>query len=192
MAKAKAKKSAGASTVYRIKVTLDSSKPPIWRRLEVSSDMTLADLHDVLQVAMGWGNCHLHMFTIGGENYGRPHPDDFQDVIDERGVKLADVIGGEKFKFRYEYDFGDSWNHTLLVEKILPADPADHYPSCVKGKRNCPPDDVGGIWGYDSYLEIMANPGHPEHKEMVEWSGGEFDPEEFEIETINAQLRRFG
>jgi len=192
MAKTKAKKGVAPTRVYQIKVALENAKPPIWRRLLVSADMTLGELHDVIQVAMGWNDCHLHLFESGGESYGTPHPDDFEDVHDERRVMLGKVAPGEKSKLRYQYDFGDSWDHSILVEKVLDPDPSAHYPSCIKGVRHCPPEDCGGIWGYDSFLEAIADPKHPEHKEMLDWIGGEFDPEAFDLEETNAQLRRMG
>ena len=192
MAKAKAKKVSMVSRVYQIKVMLEASKPPIWRRLLVSADMTLADLHDTIQVAMGWSDFYLHMFTVNGESYGQPHPDDFEEVIDERKVKLGQVATGEKSKLRYQYDFGDLWDHSILVEKVLEPDPATHYPSCVKGVRNCPPEDCGGVWGYHGFLEAIADPKHPGHKDMIEWVGGEFDSEAFDLEATNAELRVLG
>ncbi len=191
MAKAKPKRGATPTRVYQIKVTLEGAKPPIWRRLLVSADMTLADVHDIIQVAMGWHNCHLHMFEVNGESYGQPHPDDFEDIHNEARITLGKVAPGEKAKIHYQYDFGDSWDHSILVEKVLEPDPAAQYPSCVKGVRNCPPEDCGGIWGYADFLAAIADPKHPEHADMVEWSGGGFDPEEFDLAAVNATLRRF-
>ena len=192
MARPKAKRPAREGPVYQVKVTLDGSKPPIWRRLLVAADTTLADLHAILQVVMGWHNCHMHDFRIGDEYYGQTGPYGLEEVRDEAEVKLGQVVTGAKFKFRYQYDFGDSWSHTILIEKVLEPDPAVAAPSCVTGKRACPPEDCGGIWGYAELLEKLAKPNHPEHDDMVDWLGGEFDPEAFDPEAVNRRLKQFG
>lgn len=176
-------------SIYQIKVSLIDAKPPIWRRLLVSSTTTLAKLHDILQIAMGWENYHLHQFEANGISYGRPDPDfDWDDIIDERQVKLHDVLRNEKDSLRYEYDFGDSWEHKIVLEKIFPRDGKIPVPQCIKGKRACPPEDVGGVWGYESFLEAISDPKHPEHKDMLEWVGGDFDPEEFYLDAVNELL----
>ncbi len=184
---AKKKKAATPATVYQIKVTLEGGKPPIWRRLLVPADLTLGDLHLIIQIAIGWTDSHLHQFFIGDETYGTPHPD-MEWTLDEDRVKLAQVIPGEKFKFRYEYDFGDSWSHLILVEKVLPGEPGQPYPTCVTGKRSGPPEDCGGIWGYAEFVEAMADPKHPEHKNLKEWYNGDFDPEAFDLAEVNRML----
>lgn len=183
---------AKTSDIYQMKVTLKHSKPPIWRRIQVAGDTRLDKLHLILQEAMGWENYHLHQFIVGGTYYGKPHPDydAFFEMKDEKKVRLNQIAPQEKFKFIYEYDFGDSWEHELLVEKILPPEPDVHYPRCIKGKRACPPEDVGGVWGYDSFLEAIQNPDDSEHEDMLEWIGGEFDPEAFDLDEINEALRR--
>ena len=177
--------------IYQIKVTLEGSKPPIWRRILVPINITLGELHHILQAVMGWWDYHLHQFIVGGTYYGVPHPDydDYLEMRDESQVKLNEIVAGEGFKFRYEYDFGDSWLHNLLVEKVLPPEPGQQYPVCIKGKRACPPEDVGGVWGYDDFLEAIQNPNHPEHDDYLEWIGGEFDPEEFDLDEVNEALR---
>jgi hypothetical protein len=178
--------------IYQIKVTLDESKPPIWRRILVRSDTTLRELHNVIQAVMlGWADYHLHQFIVGETYYGVPDLDydGFLEMHDESQVKLSQIVTGEKFKFRYEYDFGDSWLHNLLVEKVLPPEPGQPYPVCVKGKRACPPEDVGGIWGYYMFLEAIQDPEHPEHEDYLEWIGGEFDPEAFDLDEANEALR---
>jgi hypothetical protein len=176
------------ATIYQFKVTLRSIKPPIWRRIQVSSETTLSGLHAILQVAMGWFNCHLHLFEIQGIEYGEPEPAYDWHVQDEEKIKLSRVATKEKFKFRYLYDMGDDWEHDVLLEKILPADPNTSYPICIKGKRACPPEDCGGPWAYPDLLETLQNPDHPEHESMLEWVGGEFDPEAFDLERVNKKL----
>jgi hypothetical protein len=183
-------KSMADESIYQIKVTLEQSKPPIWRRLLVRSNITLVGLHGIIQTAFGWWNCHLHQFIIGQTYYGLPDPfyDDDLDMRDERQVRLNQITGHEGFKFRYEYDFGDSWVHEVLVEKILSTQPGQEYPVCIKGRGACPPEDVGGIWGYYHFLEAIADPDHEEHDEYLEWVGGEFDPAMFDLEDVNRAL----
>jgi hypothetical protein len=175
--------------IYQIKVTLNESKPPIWRRILVSGDATLENLHYILQVAMGWTNSHMHQFIVGQTYIGQPHPDYGLEMRDERRVKLGQIAPGEGATFRYEYDFGDSWLHNLLVEKVLEPEPGRQYPMCVQGERACPPEDVGGVWGYEGFLEAIGDPDHPEHEDYIEWIGGEFDAEEFDLDAVNAALR---
>jgi hypothetical protein len=178
--------------IYQIKVTLTGSKPPIWRRIQVRSDITLAKLHDIIQTVMGWYDYHLHQFIVAGIYFGVPDPDygDWVDMRDEKKMRLNQITTSQGFKFAYEYDFGDSWEHTLLVEKILPPEEGVQYPVCVKGRRACPPEDVGGIWGYYGFLEAIQDPNHPEYDMYLEWVGGEFDPEAFDLDEANAALRR--
>ncbi len=186
--KKKKKKVAVPKKVYQIKVTLQGIRPPIWRRLEVTSDTKLSELHDIIQTAMGWQDCHLHQFTVGNTYYGKPdRSSPFDDTKDERKVKLSKLLPKEKSKFAYEYDFGDSWEHEILLEKILPMEEKE-YPVCVKGKRACPPEDVGGVWGYANLLKAIQDPDHPEHEEMQEWVEDDFDPEAFDLKDINEYL----
>ena len=179
--------------IYQIKVTLKGSKPPIWRRVLVRSDITLAELHLILQAVMGWWDYHLHQFIVGRTYYGVPSPDfgDFMDMRDESQVWLNQIADAGS-KFVYEYDFGDSWEHVLVVEKVLGSEPSQEYPVCVKGKRACPPEDVGGIWMYNYFIESMRNPDHPDSpgvEDFLDWIGGEFDPEEFDLDAVNSALR---
>lgn len=184
------KKSSNQVSIYQIKVTLKDSKPPIWRRILVRSDITLEKLHDVLQEVMGWWDYHLHQFIVGDMHFGVPHPDYMMDMHDEGEVRLNQVAD-EGSKFIYEYDFGDSWQHVLEVEKVLPPDPDRQVPVCLKGRRACPPEDVGGVWGYAMYLEAIQDPDHPEHDRYMEWRG-DFDPEAFDLDEINEALRGLG
>ncbi|MBA3442179.1 MAG: plasmid pRiA4b ORF-3 family protein [Pyrinomonadaceae bacterium] len=182
-------------SIYQMKITLRGSKPPIWRRVEVRSDTTLHNLHWIIQTAMGWTNSHLHQFIVGQQYYSQP---DFGidehgvDVKNERAIKLGQIASRAKAKFIYEYDFGDGWEHEVVVEKILTAEAGMHYPKCLTGKRACPPEDCGGVWGYAGFLEAIKDPEHPEHEDMLEWVGGSFDPEAFDIEEVNQELKGLG
>jgi len=178
------------SQVYQLKVTLRGIRPPIWRRLLVSGFATLYDLHEIIQIAMGWDDDHLHDFTVGREHFGIPSQFDWEPILDERRYRLAKVAPTEGSRFWYTYDFGDSWEHLILVEKILPAEPGVQVPVCVKGKRACPPEDVGGIWGYERFLQAFSNPDDAEYKDYHEWWNGDFDPESFDIDEVNQRLRR--
>ena len=166
----------------------------IWRRLLVPSDVTLEKLHHIIQLSMGWFNAHLHQFIVDGEtHYGEPHPDYFFDMRDEREYRLYQVAPGEQSKFIYEYDFGDSWEHVVLVEKVLDPDPEQTYPVCIKGRRACPPEDLGGIWRYNFFLESLTNPEHPEYpgdEDILEWMGEDFDPAAFDLDGTNEILRQ--
>ena len=175
--------------VYQIKVTLRHVAPPIWRRIEVPGDIRLGKLHRVLQIAMGWTDSHLHAYHMGGATYGTPDPEFPNETQSERSVRLDKVVG-EGDTLIYEYDFGDSWEHTLKVEKILPADPTTHYPRCTVGSRACPPEDCGGPPGYEQLLEVLGNPKHEEYEAMREWTCGEFDPEVFDLGQVNQDLWR--
>lgn len=178
--------------VYQLKVTLKGSKPPIWRRLQVPGNITLHRLHIMLQAAMGWSNYHLYRFQIAGKEYGEPDPDNELYELDfknSRRTKLWKVVPAVKSSFTYEYDFGDGWKHQVVVEKIMAAEPGAQYPVCLAGKRACPPEDCGGIWGYERLLQVIGNPSHEEYEEMMEWLGGRFDPDEFDLDKVNRALR---
>jgi hypothetical protein len=177
--------------IYQLKVTLKGTKPPIWRRVQVTGDTKLSRLHEILQAAMGWENYHLHEFRMGRE--GRigirdPEWDAPGEVMDERRVALSSVAPEARDKFTYAYDFGDDWEHTVLVEKILAPAPNTVVPSCIAGKRACPPEDCGGVWGYAELLNILADPEDPEREERLEWLGGEWDAEAFDLEDVNRRL----
>lgn len=175
-------------SIFQLKVTLKRIKPPIWRRIHVPGDTTLGAFHDVIQIAMGWTNSHLHQFIVDGEYYGEPRPDYGLEMDDQDTVRLDDIVSGEKDKFVYKYDFGDGWVHTILVEKVLAPDPDVTYPRCVKGKRNCPPEDSGGPWGYSHFLEAIEDEDHPQHEQYTDWIGGDFDPEAFDRDEVNEML----
>jgi hypothetical protein len=173
--------------VYQLKITLRDIKPPVWRRAQVK-DCSLSKLHDIVQACMGWDGYHLHAFEIGGEQYSEPDPDGMMETEDETRVKLSQVVAQGFKKFTYTYDFGDNWQHTIQVEKVLDAESGVHYPRCLAGKRACPPEDCGGPWGYQEFLEAIRDPEHEQHEDMTEWIGGEFDPEKFDLEAVNEAL----
>jgi hypothetical protein len=177
--------------IYQLKVQLREVRPPVWRRVLVPGEMDLAELHEVVQAAMGWTNSHLHEFEAEGARYGVPDPDwDLDEVADESGVRLS-RIAGEGSRLRYAYDFGDGWQHDVIVEKVLPRQPGLRYPCCAAGRRACPPEDVGGPWGYEDFLAAVGDPGHDEHEQWVEWAGGGFDPAEFNLPAVNKALEVF-
>ncbi len=175
--------------LYEFKVTLRGISPPIWRRIQVWEDHTLAQLHRVLQVVMGWENYHLYEFRIGGKLFGDPDLDDEREIIDAKRTRIRNVLSGVGAEFEYVYDFGDYWQHDLLLEAILLPAPDTTYPRCVGGERSCPPEDVGGIGGYEDYLEAMADANHEQHEEMMAWRGP-FAPEAFSAEKVNRELEK--
>ncbi|HBF09418.1 MAG TPA: hypothetical protein DHW71_16340 [Gammaproteobacteria bacterium] len=178
--------------IYQIKISLSNSKPPIWRRLLVWGDMSLPKLHLAIQIAMGWCNGHLHQFIKNDRFYGvidDEFPDPFGDTEDETQFKLCDLIKKEKDVVLYEYDFGDSWMHKITLEKVLKPDPALTYPLCIKGKKACPPEDSGGIWGYYNMLNVIADETNEDYEEYAEWLGDAFDPEYFSVSEVNEELQ---
>ena len=177
-----------AGKVYQLKITLKDVRPPIWRRVLVL-DCSLAELHEVIQTAMGWENYHLYDFEVGGQRYTDPRGMDELDMEDASRARLSQVAPKEKAKFRYTYDFGDNWQHEVLVEKFLLPEEEQEYPVCVAGKRACPPEDVGGPWGYMEFAEAILDPKHERHEEFLEWRG-EFVPEAFDLDAVNKRLRR--
>ncbi len=180
-------------SIYQLKVTLKGIRPPIWRRFQVRSAVSLGELHTVLQVVMGWYDEHLHAFRIGRTEYGVPDPewDAWGEMKDEEKARLNKVLTREGAKLQYQYDFGDSWDHEILLEKILPAEEGKHYPVCLTGRRRCPMEDCGGVWGWANLIQAVADPAHPQHEELVEWTEGQpLDPESFDLDAVNGALRQ--
>jgi Plasmid pRiA4b ORF-3-like protein len=186
MARAAAPKTGAADSVVSLKVTLKGTKPPVWRRLLVPGSMTLGALSEAILTGMGWDGDHLHAFDIDGRRYGDPATTD--EVANENRLTLNGVIKSGVRRFGYNYDFGDDWEHIVTIEKTLAPVPGQAYPACVDGKRNCPPEDCGGVWGYAELLEILADPAHPEREERLEWLEGDFDPEEFDASIADKRL----
>lgn len=182
--------------IFQLKIQLREVRPPVWRRVLVPGEVTLAELHEVLQVAMGWTDSHLHEFEVDGARYGMPDPNwdpdadwDLDEVTNESQVTLCQVAG-EGSRLRYAYDFGDDWQHDVTVEKVLSPQPATRYPCCLGGRRACPPEDVGGPWGYQDFLAAVSDPGHDAHEQCVEWVGGGVDPGEFDVAAVDQALDR--
>ncbi len=198
MAKKKAEpkaKTAADEWVFQFKITLKGIKPPIWRRIQ-TKDCTLDKLHEHIQTAMGWTNSHLHQFEIDGIRYGDPEllDEGWEDeipVVNSLRTKISKIVpeDGKQFQFAYEYDFGDGWEHEIVFEGCLRVEKGTRYPLCVEGERACPPEDVGGIGGYEEYLVAMADPKHEEHESLMEWRGP-FDPETFDAQAATKEMRK--
>lgn|GEM_PF-2017722 len=182
--------------IYKLKVTLKGSKPPIWRRILIPSTTELPVLHSILQTVMGWDGGHLHQFVDGSYRYRDVDPSvDFDfEAFPETGTTIAGLLLKPKEHILYEYDFGDGWIHKIVLEDILPPQNPDGTPAegtipvCIGGRHCCPPEDVGGIWGYYEYLQAISDPTHPEHAIMLEWGGHDFDPDDFSPDYVNALL----
>ena len=190
----------GQREVFQLKIVLEGSKPPIWRRVLIPANLRLPDLHGVIQLSMGWRDAHLYHFMVGIRSeglrfYGDPDLLDIDlmqeaegEFINDLNVPIDHLLVNRKDWIRYEYDFGDGWIHRLTLEDILvqPLQLA-RIPRCVTGQRACPPEDIGGVFGYERALPILANPADPEHQEMLDWIGP-FDPNRFDLEAVNADL----
>jgi hypothetical protein len=193
-AKSKTKKSKPTNYIYQFKITLVGSKPPIWRRIQVA-DCTLDKLHEHIQTAMGWTNSHLHQFEIKGERYGDPEllDDGFEDFecVDSTKTLLSAILPakGKKFRFKYEYDFGDGWEHEVLFECCPEPEKGKKYPLCLDGERACPPEDCGGIWGYYDMLAALADPKHEQYDDFMEWIGP-IDPENFDAAAATKEMKK--
>ncbi len=182
-------------SIARLKITLNHVKPTVMRRVEVPLDIKLADLHLVIQAAMPWWNYHLYEFRAQDIGWGIPDPDygfgegprdagkvTLLQVLEETGVKSLD----------YLYDFGDGWEHKVKIERIGEPEPGVAYPRLLAASGRCPPEDVGGPWGYAEYLEAMANSKHERHAEMVKWRGPDFDPKIVDVAAIESELAKLG
>jgi len=186
--------STGSVSLYQLKITLIYSDPAIWRRVVVPANFKLDRLHQVIQRVMPWTDSHLHQFIVRRTCYGRPDPefaDKGSETLNEKHYTIADIAPGAKKKFIYEYDFGDGWEHEIVVEKVLPPDAGFKRVICLAGENACPPDDCGGIGGYYEMLKIIADPKHPDHGHMKEWLGGERDLARFDLDETNDALKRF-
>jgi hypothetical protein len=175
--------------IHILKISLVDLPVPVWRRVAVPGGFTLDRVHRVIQLAMGWQNCHLHSFEIGGAQYGVPDPDGMLEMRDELEHRL-DAVTSKDARFSYVYDFGDWWEHRVEVEDVIAADADADYPACLDGEGACPPEDVGGAYGYEQFLAALDSPSHPKHAEMLEWVGRPFDPDAFDPGAVTPLLRR--
>jgi hypothetical protein len=180
-----------ADELFQLRVVLEDTDPVVWRRVLVPSSIRLDQLHGVLQAALGWTDSHLHLFTLGGARYGRPDPDFGEDTVPEHTIRLAD-IAKPGTAIGYEYDFGDGWEHQILIEAALPGEPGTSYPRCIDGAAACPPEDCGGPWGYRDLREILTNPAADDHQEMLDWLGidhaRQFDAAAFDVDAANRRV----
>jgi hypothetical protein len=179
-------------TIYQLKVTLCDIEPPIWRRLRIAGDTSLAQLHRILQITMGWEAYHLYQFEVGGFQYGVPESDVFASGLKDATRATLAEVASEGDVFHYEYDFGDAWEHEILVEARPSRDDGSHYPRCEGGERACPPEDCGGSWGYENLLAALADPKHDDHEDLTEWIGGSFDAGAFTVAVVNRSLQTLG
>ncbi|MDR4479233.1 MAG: plasmid pRiA4b ORF-3 family protein [Nitrospira sp.] len=178
----------GAGALLQFKVTLTGIRPPIWRRVLVPEGLPLSGLHDVIQEVMGWTDSHLHDFHWREERFGSPdHDFDEEGVVDERTVTLKELGLSIKDRLDYVYDFGDGWEHVLMLEQVLEAEKYK-TPVCLKGARSCPPEDCGGAEGYENILNILKDPTHEEYEEWKTWLPEDFDPEQFDLAEVNRAL----
>ena len=177
--------------IFRVCVSLLEIEPPIWRRIELSSRTTLKQFHRILQIAMGWSDCHLHEFGLNGQRYGIPDLefDEPGDVIAEGRVRLEGVLPAPSARILYVYDLGDYWQHEIQLESTHAPEPGAIYPRVLAGGRSCPPEDCGGTGGYTNILEILLDPTHEEFEDMREWAG-DFNAEVFSTDSVNKRLRR--
>ena len=184
-------------SIYQLRIALKWAKPQIWRRFLIDPTMTLADLHDVVQVVMGWEDCHLHVFVKQKRRFSVPSPWDDEWTppgmprdLDAGEFRIGQLLTRAKDWIDYTYDFGDNWKHRITLQKILPRNPRQRLPACISGKRRCPPEDSGGVGGYYHMLSALQDPKDRDHAHISEWMGEDFDPDEFSVDAVNRRLRR--
>lgn len=180
------------SKILQFKISLKGSKPIIWRRFQVEDNLKFYDLHLIIQIVMGWGNSHLYQFVFENNSYiGNPEFLEDDDTVDDKKIKLSAIFDKPKTKILYEYDFGDGWQHNVVLEKILEKDPEQQYPVCLKGFLNCPPEDAGGIYNFYELLEILKDRKNPDYEETKEWLGENFDKDHFNLKFVNEYLKNY-
>ena len=184
------------ANIYQFKITLIGIEPQIWRRIQVPEDYSFYDLHEAIQDAMGWDGLHLHQFEIKSPKTGNIEIISMNDgrndlyskltTKDVLNTKISQYFTGNNRQAKYEYDFGDPWEHEIIFEKILTAEKGENYPKCIDGENACPPEDCGGVWGYEALLESLNNPKHQEYSLNKEWLSldREFDPTEFDVNNV--------
>lgn len=177
-------------SLLKLKITLLNTKPSVYRTIQIENTRTFYDLHIAIQIAFGWQNCHLHEFRVNDETIGMKEIAEEEGVLEESDIVLSKKIVFEKQKFLYTYDFGDSWEHKIEFVKFVEPRKT-FYPKCIKGARNTPPEDCGGVWGFEEFKEIMGDRKHPEHKEMKKWYGGMYDEDFFSLVLVNEDFKYF-
>lgn len=176
---------------YLLEIELIDIEPSIWRRFVVPASITLDRLHDVIQIVMGWTDSHLHEFTIGKKRYTE-YPESKEDGLECGKYRLGDLIKQKGREFFYHYDFGDGWKHRLVIEENLyPVSTSEAELMCLEGERACPPEDVGGVPGYFEFCNALKDPTHEEHESCMDWSGGDYDSEQFDSESVNWELMKY-
>lgn len=180
-----------ALKLYELYIELEDIEPLIWRRILVPAAIRLPELHDLLQLVMGWTDSHLHSFQIADRTFSAAPAGELAELemVNEKKYTLEAILGDSIFEFVYEYDFGDGWRHRIQVQSVATPHTDWFYPLCVAGARAAPPDDVGGVGGYAEFLSAINDPKHEEHDSMLVWIGGAFDPEGFDLNEINRTLR---
>jgi len=176
-------------SAFRLRIQLNDVNPVIWRRILVPGAIRMAKFAGILLAAMGWSNSHLHAFTVGDKRYGMNYDEFPEGEIDEKTVTVLQALRDER-RFTFEYDFGDSWEHEVVIEEVTWSSLGMNFAVCLDGGNACPPDDVGGPWGYTEFLSAIADPTHEEHTNYLEWAGGPFDPTEFHLAEVNALLQK--
>jgi hypothetical protein len=182
---------AAKPNVFGLRIALLDVQPEVWRSVLVPGSVRLSKLHLIFQEVMGWTDSHLHAFRMEDELYGMQFDDYPEDELDEKKFALADVVELDD-AFVYEYDFGDSWEHEVIVERASRVRPALKFAVCLDGANACPPEDVGGTGGYEELREVLADPTHEDYKHFTSWAGRGFDPKKFDLAQVNAALQSLG
>ena len=176
-------------SIARLRISLDDIEPVIWRTVDMPFTGSLRMLHDVIQAAMGWQDCHLWQFEAGDRLYGVPDPHwPERALAAAKNVKLASLIERGIRHLTYTYDMGDDWRHSVTIEDVGPGDPGEQYPCFVAGERRCPPEDVGGFPGFELFLDAMADPAHEEHAQLRQWYGGPFDADDIDEKAAKRRI----
>ncbi len=174
--------------IYQLQITLKDSNPKIWRKILTISNVTLSEFHKIVKHTMGWTGSHSYRFENGNDRFA-PQDFDLANTNDSAKTSLDSLLQKENDKIKYVYDFDDNWKHEIILEKVLPFTSETKLPLCLDGKRACPPDNCGGIFGYEELLETISNPKHPDFDETIEWVGENFDPEYFDLAEVNHELK---
>ncbi len=171
--------------IYQLRIELRGIQPPVWRRLVVRNSANLGEIHAYLQIAMGWQDCHLHQFVCADVAYGKS-----EELKNEKDYRISQLLKSEGDSLLYEYDFGDGWQHEVKLERISPFNTKQEFPLCVGGKRAAPPEDIGGVPGYEMCLQALANRDDPENEDILKFVAEDFDPDYFDMDDVNDNLRR--